>query len=450
VLRLAVPVLAEQFLFAMVGFSDTLLTGHYLDQSHLAAINLMAYVLWLMSGLFTFVAIGATAMIARFVGAGDMDSARKVANQALVIGAALAVVVTVLGIFSTDWLIGVLQLKGASAAAATEYLRYIVPVLPLIMLEVVGIASLRGAGDMVSGLLVMSIVNVVNIAVSWLLVLGPGPIPKLDWAGIAIGTMCGYAVGGVIVLVMLTRGRAGLRLRRRWLAPNFDLINRLLRIGIPGGIDTVSLIGCQLWFVSIINRLGDLAAASHGVAIRIESLAFLPGIAFQMAAATLAGQYLGAGDKRKAGRCVLTALALGGGIMLTAAVIFFYNAEPLAMLFVKPGEIDVAKQAAPLLRTISLAMPALALTLILSGALRGAGDTRWPLLFTLIGFLAIRIPGAYWLSFDWIYIPGTNFIIEGWCLGIVGAWYAMVIDLYTRSIMVLYRFLHGGWKRVKV
>ena len=212
----------------------------------------------------------------------------------------------------------------------------------------------------------------------------------------------------------------------------------------------VSLIGCQLWFVSIINRLGDMAAAAHGVAIRIESLAFLPGIAFQMAATTLAGQYLGAGDKRKAGRCVLTALAIGGGMMITAGVIFFCNAESLARMFVKAEEIDVAKQAAPLLRTISLGMPALALTLILSGALRGAGDTRWPLLFTLIGFLAIRIPGAYWLSFAWVYVPGTNFVIEGWCLGVVGAWYAMVIDLYVRSMMVLYRFLHGGWKRVKV
>jgi len=119
-------------------------------------------------------------------------------------------------------------------------------------------------------------------------------------------------------------------------------------------------------------------------------------------------------------------------------------------MFVKPEEMDVAKHAAPLLRAISLAMPALALTMILSGALRGAGDTRWPLLFTLIGFLAIRIPGAYWLSFSWIHIPGTNFIIEGFCLGVLGAWYAMIIDLYARAAMVLYRFLHGGWKRVKV
>ena len=449
-LRLAIPVLIEQLLAALVWFSDRLLTGHYLETNHLAAITLMAYVLWLLWEAFAMVAIGATAMVARFVGAGDVKSAGRVTNQAFLVGAVVAGVVTLVGAMFGERAVLFLQLKGEAAALANTYLRYMLPVVALMMIERVGIACLRGAGDMVSGLIIMAIVNVVNVAVSWTLVLGLGPLPRLGWEGIAIGTLSSFVVGGALVLWLLVRGRWGLRLRWRWLWPDRDLIRRLLRVGLPGGADTLSIVGFQLWFVSVINQLGNQAVAAHGVAICVESLAFLPGAAFQMAAATLAGQYLGARDYRRAGRSVLMACMVGGVLMIGVGVIIFTQAGPLAQLFVKAEQANVAGLATPLLRTVSLAMPALALTMILTGALRGAGDTRWPLLFSLIGLLGVRIPGAYWLAFDSIWIPGTDWTIAGWGLGVVGAWYAMVTDLSVRALLVVYRFFHGGWKRVEV
>jgi len=265
-----------------------------------------------------------------------------------------------------------------------------------------------------------------------------------------VGTLSGFVVGGLLVLALFAKGRFGLRLQWRRLRPDGDLIRRLLRIGLPGGADTLSVIGCQLWFMSVINQLGNLATAAHGVAIGVESVAFLPGVAFQMAAATLAGQYLGAGNYRKAGRSVLMACLVGGGVMVTAGACFFTLADHLPRLFVGSEQADVARLATPLLRTISMAMPALALTMILTGALRGAGDTRWPLVFSMIGFLGVRIPLAYWLAFPAIKIPGTGLVLTGWGLGVVGAWYAMVTDLSVRATLVTYRFWHGGWKRVRV
>jgi len=303
---------------------------------------------------------------------------------------------------------------------------------------------------MISGLIIMTIVNVVNVAVSWSLVLGLGPLPCCGWQGIAIGTACGFVVGGTLVVGLLLRGRWGLRLRWRWLRPNGDLIRRMLRIGLPGGADNLSIIGCQLWFVSVINQLGNLAAAAHGVAICVESLAFLPGAAFQMAATTLAGQYLGAKDYHKAGRSVLMACLVGGGLMIAAGAVMYAEAAPLTQLFIKAEQVEVAQLAPPLIRTVALAMPALALTMILSGALRGAGDTRWPLVFSLIGLLGVRLPLAYWLAFSQIRLPGTEWTIPGWDLGVVGAWYAMFADLHLRAVLILYRFWHGGWKWVKV
>lgn len=449
-LRLALPVLAEQFLVMLVGFSDTVLTGHYLQQPHLAAITLIAYLLWLAYGIFAVVAIGATAMVARFVGARRLRLARRVTNQAFLIGAVLAAAAMSLGFPLADRAVLALQLEGESAVLATRFIHYVLAVLPMVMIQTVGIACLRGAGDMVSGLIVMATVNVVNVTVSWLLVPGLGPLPRLGWQGLAIGTTSGYAVGGLLVLFLLVRGRSGLRLYWRWLRPDLSLIRRLLRIGVPGGVDTLSVIGCQLWFLAVINQLGDLAAAAHGVAIRVESLAYLPGLAFQLAATTLAGQYLGARDYQKASRSVLTACLVGGGMMVGAGVVFYVQAYPLAHLLIGAGQTSVAEQAAPLLRTIALGMPALALTMILTGALRGAGDTRWPLVFTLVGFLGVRIPAAYWLAFPSLQIPGTTLILAGWGLGVRGAWYAMVTDLGLRASFVLYRFCQGGWKRVEV
>lgn len=449
-LQLALPVLAEQLLAMLVGFSDTVIAGRYLEEPHLAAMNLMAYLLWLAQGVFAVIAIGATAMVARFVGAGDRVSARRTVDQAFILGAALAAFATV----AAGWLardaVGLVNLEGTSAALAVRYIYCILPALPLIMMEAVGIACLRGAGDMIAGLLIMVAVNTVNIVVSWSLVLGIGPLPRLGWEGLAIGTSLGYCCGGLLAAGLLIRGRSGLHLNWRRMRPDLPFIRRLLWIGVPGGADMLSIIGCQLWFVALINQLGDLAAAAHGVAIRVESLAYLPGAAFQVAAATLAGQYLGARDHHRASRSVVTALLVGGGLMMMAAMAFFFAAPQLAMLLVGDRQAQIALAAAPLLQTIAVAMPALALNMILSGALRGAGDTRWPLAFTIVGFLGVRLPVAYWLCFDTLSIAGTNWTLSGWGLGIQGAWYAMVADLAVRATLVLYRFWHGGWRRINV
>ena len=199
-LWLAIPVLLEQVLSMLVGLSDRVLTGHYLETSHLAAINLMAYLLWLIYEMFAVVAIGGTAMVARFVGAGDQDAARRVTNQALLIGAAMALAGMVFWAAAGHWAVRLFRLDGPAAEHALTYIHCVLPVIPLIMIQAVGIACLRGAGDMVAGLTAMAIVNLVNITVSWTLVLGLGPFPALGWKGIALGTASGYAVGGMIVL----------------------------------------------------------------------------------------------------------------------------------------------------------------------------------------------------------------------------------------------------------
>jgi putative MATE family efflux protein len=443
-LRLALPVLAEQFLATLVVYSDTILAGQYLGKAPLAAMTLLSYLMWLLMGLLAFVGLGSLAMTARFVGAGDMEMAGRTTNQSLTAGLLLSLLIIGGTPLLLRPLLDVLKLEPDVAALTSRYLYILLPAVPAIMLTQVGPACLRGAGDSVSGMIAMGVVNVVNVAIGWGLVcpaladlrasLG---LPEFGWNGLAIGAAIGYAVGGLLMLALLARGRAGLRIVPRWLRPDWQLIRRILRIGVPGGCDTLMAVGCQLWFVSIIFHLGSTAAAAHGVAVRIESLAYLPGSAFQAAAATLAGQYLGARDPRRASRAVLMTCLVGGSVMTAAGVVFFFGGEPLVRIFVSSDQTDVIALSATLLKIVAFAMPPFALMSILLGALRGAGDTRLTMAITTFGFLAVRIPLAYTLTLLW---P----------LGIYGAWYAMVADLCVRCALVYTRFRHGGWKRIAV
>jgi Na+-driven multidrug efflux pump len=112
----------------------------------------------------------------------------------------------------------------------------------------------------------------------------------------------------------------------------------------------------------------------------------------------------------------------------------------------------VAEQAAMLVRIVAFGQPPLALLMVMTGTLRGAGDTRWTLLVTFVGMLLVRIPLAYWLAWPAIgmHLPGFDLQIAGWGLGVRGAWYAMISDLAVRSLLMTYRFAQGAWKRVEV
>ncbi|MEX2187501.1 MAG: MATE family efflux transporter [Pirellulales bacterium] len=451
-LRLAVPVLVEQSLHVLVGFSDTILAGQYLSTSELAAMGMLNYVLWTIETCFAIVAVGSTAVIARSIGAGDAQAARCAAHQSFLLGIVLAAVLMAAGFALTDRLVAALALTGDAADSAARYLRFLLAILPLMMAEFVGIACLRAAGDTVAGLTVMFVANCINVAVSWSLVRGVAVlgIPRLGWDGLAIGTSLSFSFAGIAILVMLARGRAGLKITWRELRPHRATMRRLLRVGLPGGGDQLAIVFCHLLYVRAINGLGELATAAHGVGVRIESMAYLPGFAFHVAAQTLVGQFLGAGDPRRAARSALVTLGVGGGLMIASGAVMYFAPDLLTRLFINPNEGDVRALANRLLPIVGVGMPALAVVSILGGALRGAGDTRLPIVFTFVGLIVVRLPLCYWLAYETISLPFFETPLSGQNLGVVGAWYAMVIDATVRCVLVGARFWQGGWRKAKV
>lgn len=449
--RLAWPVMAEESLNLLVGYTDWWLTGHFLaGPEYKAAMGLLAYILWVIPSLFAAVAIGATALVARSTGAGDEQQARRVAHQALLAGIVVAAVATVLAAFGGPTLMRLLRLPAAAQPAAIQYFAILVPAIPAIMVEQVAIAVLRGAGNTLTGLLAKIVVNVVNTAVGAGLVTGWWFFPEIGWRGLAIGTAVGHATGCLLLLIALTRGTSGMQWRLSELWPDRGLMWRMLRVGLPGGLDVMALLGCHLTYVSIINTLGTEAAAAHGLGVQLEAMSYSPASAFAVAAATLTGQYLGANDRRQARRVIRNATLLAIGFMTVMGLMFARFGWIFVDVFIANGAERTAELATDYLRIVAWSMPFLATTMILTGALRGAGDTLWTLAITFTGLALVRVPGAAWLAWDHLTLPLVGWEIDGWSWGVQGAWWAMVIDVTIRSALLLMRFVHGGWQRVQV
>jgi putative MATE family efflux protein len=499
VLFLAWPVLAQQALILAVTLSDAFLAGHFQplppqEQAqaighHLAAVGQLGaaaagagaagalqaeaswaaanvinakhvsyqaaqttahYLSWLVVSYTVLVSVGSTALVARFIGAGDRAAANRVTGQSILLAVVFGVAGTVLGLAGIERLIAIMGLQGDTARYATEYLRPLFMLLTFQVIEAAGIACLVGAGDTRTGLWVRAGVAVINLPLAWSLFHGVGPVPALRFEGIALGTAVSNLLGGTAVLTVLARGRAGLKLRASYLWPHWDLIWRLLRISVPAGVDSLSTVVGQLWFLTIVNGLGDVAAGAHGIALRWEALGYLSGAAFGTAAMTLVGQNLGARRPAVASRSGWVALGLGGALMCLMGAVFYTFAPQMFHLFCpEQDQIEVVKAGVPVLRLVAFAMPPLACAIIFTYALRGAGDTRVPVLFTWTGFLGLRIPLAYLftshtLDLGWL---GTW---TGLGLGLYGAWLAMFADLTARGGFFLYRFASGRWQKVRV
>ena len=438
VLILAWPALAQQGLLLLIQLYDQFLTGQF-SPAHPAALTTANYLYWFTTSYAVVVTAGATALVARMIGANNPSEASRAAGQAILLALTFGLLGTLAAMVGLPTMVGWLGLEGDVAAFAVTYLRPLAGLLPFYMVETAGIACLVGAGDTRTGLKVLAVVVLVNVPLAGGLSQGLGGLPNLGFVGIAWGTGLSHLVGMGLVLLTLSRGRFGLQLRWAWLLPESALIRRLLRISIPAAVDSLSVGLFQFVFLRMVNDLGSTAASAHGIAIRLEGLGYLSGAAFAVAAASLVGRSLGAGRPDLAAKSGWIALLLGTGIMTLMGLIFFLLARPMFELFCPlPSQVPVIETGVPVLRLVAFAMPGLAACIILTQALRGAGDTRMPVVFTWIGFVGVRLPLTYVLT-----SPAVG-------LGLYGAWLAMFADIYIRGALFAYRFAGGHWKFIRV
>ncbi|HJZ47126.1 MAG TPA: MATE family efflux transporter [Roseiflexaceae bacterium] len=443
VLALALPAVGEQILNTLVGLADTFLVGHlspaaatqlgYSSSAALAGVGLANQIVWLITVLFMAVSIGSTALIARATGAGDGDTANRVLHQSLLLGLFMGVLATA-GALALS--VPAIQMLGAGQDVlprGVTFLRIVALTFTPAALLFIGTAALRGAGDTRTPLYVMLGVNVVNILFSWLLINGNLGAPILGVAGSAIGAAVARGTGGLVLIALLLRGRSGLKLSLD-LRPDRAILRRLIRIGAPSGAEQLVFQGALLIFVRFVTSLGTAAYAAHNVVINIESLSFLPGLGYATAASALVGRWLGAREPQLAEASAYEALLQGGLMMTTLGAIMVLLPHQLIASFV--ADPQVIEVGATPMRIAGLFQPFLAINFILSGGLRGAGDTRWPLYTKFISTWGVRLPLVYTL------------LALGF--GLNGIWIAMGTDFGVQALLAAWRFRAGKWKTLRV
>ena len=452
VLALALPNLAQQYLHLVVQLSDQKIAAEFPvplaeRADYLSALTTAGYLYWCVSSYTVLVSVGATALVARFVGAGDWATAQKATGQAVVLAIGFGLIGSLAGLLGLRSLIGLVGPSGLAAEHCVAFLTPLVVLLAFQITESACVACLVGAGDTRTGLYVLGGVAILNVPLAWGLCFGIGSFEGFGFVGIALGTGLSHLIGCIVVLVLLVRGRSGLKLNLGILRPDRELCRRMLRVSIPAGVDSLSVAVSQLWFLSLVNALPTVSSAAHGIAIRVEALGFLAGAAFGTAAMSLVGRNLGARTPHEAARCGWAAFALGCATMSGMGVVYFLLAPAMFRFF--GGDPEVVAVGVPVLQLIAFAMPALAGQIVFLSALRGAGDTRVPVLFNWFGFLCVRIPLAYLLTRPAIDL-GPLGVVRGFDMGLYGAWIAMVADIWVRGIVFVLRFASGRWKKIAV
>lgn len=452
VFYLALPVLAEQVLSYLVGLVDTYLSGQLGEISTVAtnAVGLAGYVSWLGSLFFGLVGIGTTAIVARSWGAGRRSQANRVANQAITLAAVLGIVFLAVMLPAAPAFATLLKMESVGAEIATRYLRIDAVGLVFTSLTLAAAASLRGVGDMRTPMLVLGFVNLLNVACSFALVFGIGPIPALGLAspmiepqgvdGIVIGTVIARTAGGLTMLAVLAHGAGGLQLRRKLLRPKRRVAYRIISVGIPAAADGAVMWVGHFLFLMIISQLatggeGESVFAAHIVGIRVEAITYLPAVAWGAAAATLVGQSLGAKNPARAKAVGHEAArqCFAVGIVMTAVLFFGAGFIYSAM----HNDPEVRTVGVPALRLLAFFQVPVVLSIVYTYALRGAGDTRWPLLMSCLGVIGIRLPLSYL----------CGIVLDG---GLIGAWIGMCGDLLLRAVLAAWRFSSGRWTTTKV
>jgi len=442
VLVLAVWPFFELLLNALVGVVDTALAGR-ISEVALDAIGVAAYVGWLLSMLHNAVGIGAGALIARAVGARRQSAADAALGQALFIAAVWGVATAVAVAAAAPWIAAIFRLPAGTAELVVTYLRILSLGSAFGAVMIVGNAALRSAGDTRTPFVTMVVVNAVNAVLSVLLTFGPTPFGGHGVAGIAAGTAAAWGVGAVLVLAVLYRGRGPLRLRPRRLRPHRILGGRIVRVGVPSLIENS---GMWVGNAAIGGIVGTLMARSgtdglmgaHVIGIRLESLSFLPGVAVGIAAATLTGQHLGRGDAAGAERAIRLCWGLAASVMGAMGLVFLLAPGTLAWLMAPGDEMaTVRERAVPLLMICGPIQIFFATYLVLSQALRGAGDTRGPMAITYFSTFLVRLPAAWLLG-----------VTLGH--GLTGVWFALCGELVVRGTLYYLRFRGGAWRTVRV
>jgi len=441
VVTLAMWPLLEQILAFFVGLTDMLIAGRMatgeLRVAILDAMGLGGYVGWFIGILQGAVATGVMALVSRSIGAGDEKLANRGLGQGVWLGALAGFASLLVLQAGTMLLIKWMGLRPDAAIEAEKYIRMLAFSGPVSGALFAINAALRGSGDTRTPFLAMVVVNIVNVIVSITLVFGNAPLGGMGVDGIALGTVCGWIAGLATVVLMLALKKSGLRWSRDGLRLHMETLKRVWRIGVPQAVEIAGMWTIHSYGVRVMSTLPQEGAlGAHFIAVRLESMSFLPGFAIAVAASALTGQYLGAGSKEMAVRAVRLSWKIAVGLMMGLGLCFVLGRETLIGL-IAPGSDIHASLAGPLLVISAVTQPFFATCIILKTSMRGAGATKLVMRWSFGSMIFYRI----------LIVAAMSHL--GW-ITLSGVWIIFGMDMVTQAIVFMRLHFQGKWLDYRV
>ena len=434
ILKLAWPVVIERLSISLLSAVDAALVGHFVGADGLAAVGLGGLLFWLPLAGALAIDVGATAIVARDVGAGDRSRVQAGLHMAVLSSLAWGAICALLIIAFAPVLMRLLGANEDVAPLAVDFIRAAAFGLPLLcVLYAIG-GALRGMGNTWIPMVILIIVNLVNAGLT--LVLINGRVADLGVQASGIGYAVGGITGGLLAIGVAASGVAPVRLDlrriRKW---HGDAMRRLMNIGLPVGLEEAQFMLAFLIYTSIVARLGTEQLAAHSLAMRSLEIAILPGFALATAATALTGQFLGAGKPDDAEQVARRVRNYAVGALCVMGVLQFVLAPYIVQLFVDDDE--VARLGAQCLRVFAFALPALGFHSSLSGVLRGAGDVRYVLATFTVTAWGVRVPLAAFIA---IALGAT----------VPFVWLAPVAEHWARAVLIVHRYRGMKWKSMRV
>ncbi len=430
---LAWPVILSFGLDSILGLSSMLMVGR-LGANAVGAVGLAMQILGAVRAGIAAVGTGTVALVARYIGASDRDSAEEVLKQSVVFGVLVSTIIAIPVIIFAHPLMKLFQVKGEMAEMGARYLQVVMLSEPFQGIFLMCASALRGAGDTRTPLWIGGIIDVLAIFLNYVLIFGKLGFPVLGVDGSAVATLLAIAFGGILFFYALSIEGMVLNVRWKGLWPDFGLGRRILSVGNPAAIEQLLIQFGFVAYVGFIARYGPKEIAAYFIGVRILALSFLPGFGFSAASATLVGQGLGAGDPKFSRRAGWESTGMAIVLMTAMGLLFIVFAHQIAALFI--DDKQVIGYTVQFMYALAAAQPLMAVDWTITGALRGAGDSRFPLYGSLAGFYGMRL---FLTILIWYH--GGN---------IIWIWWSLLADYVVRSTVKVWRFQTGKWETIEV
>lgn len=439
ILSLALPTMLEQFLATAVQYIDTAMVGT-LGTHATAAVGATATVNWLINGTVSAIGVGFLSYISKACGAGDRDRAKRAAAQAVLVTLIVGIGFTVLALALSTRVPVWMRADPSIQELASQY--FFVMYTPMLARSAILLFGnlFRAVGDSKTPMRVGLMVNLINVAGNLLLI-----YPTRVWHGLtlygagwgvvgaAAASAAAYFVGGIVITVALWR-HPRISPRGFSLKPESAILRPCLQVALPNALQRFATSLGYVAFAAMVNSLGETATAAHTIANTVESAFYVPGYGMQMAAATLAGNALGAGEHKKINHLAGMLLTLEIAMMVVSGGLLFLFAPNMMGLF--SADAAVIALGAVVLRMVAVSEPFYGVSIILEGMMQGMGQTMLPFVIGVTGMWGVRIVGTFLCT-------------QIFGMGLISAWACMIAHNLLIFVLLTACYRTGRWKPKK-